>query len=134
MIEGALRAAPAFLKFARDKHGVERQAAHWEGMLKECGPHLPTETVLANLRNGNLVRSLIERVDNAYSVLEFATRQGHPVVCAIRAGRKWRRGRSAREEGDWLREPAAGISLTAVSADQIVARIDYPNGISPDSE
>ena len=133
-IDGALRIANAFLAFARDKHRVELQAAHWEGVLKQHGPHSATERVLANIRNADFVRKLAEQVENAHSVLNLATRQGHPVVYAVRADRKWIRGAGAAATGDCHREPFGGIRLTAVSADRIVARIEYPNGISPDSE
>src|SRR5262245_57894206 len=133
-IDGALRAANAFLAFARDKHRVERQAAHWERVLKQHGPHSATEQVLANLRSTDLARKLTEQVENAHSVLNLATRQGHPVVYAVRADRKWVRGAAAGAIGDCHREPFGGINLTEVSADRIVARIEYPNGISPDSE
>jgi hypothetical protein len=133
-LDGALRAANAFLAFARDKHRVERQAAHWEGILKQHGPHAATERVLANLRSTDLVRKLAEQVENAHSVLNLATKQGHPVVYAVRADRKWIRGDGAVATGDCHREPFGDIRLTAVSADRIVARIEYPNGISPDSE
>ena len=133
-IDGALRAAKAFLAFARDKHRIELLAAHWEGILKEHGSHSATERVLANLRNTALIRKLAEKVEIAHSVLNLATRQGHPVVYAVRADRKWRHGIDAVTTEDCHQEPGCGIRLTAVSADRIVARIEYSNGISPDSE
>lgn len=133
-IDGALRAANAFLAFAHDKHRVELQAAHWEGVLNQHGPHSATERVLASLRNTDLVRKLAEQVENAHSVLNLLTRQGHPVVYAVRADRKWIRGAGAIATPGCHREPFGGIRLAAVSADRIVARIEYPNGISPDSE
>lgn len=133
-IDGALRAANLFLAFARDKHRVELQATYWEGVLKQHGPHLATEQVLANLRNTDLVRKLAEQVETAHSVLNLATRQGHPVVYAVGADRKWVYGFDAVKVEDCHKEPFGGIRLTAVSADRIVARIEYPNGISPDSE
>ena len=133
-IDGALRVANAFLSFARDKHLIELQAAHWEGALKERGSHSATERVLASLRNSDLIRKLAEQVENAHSVLNLVTRQGHPVVYAVRADRKWIHGADTVTTGDCHQEPFGGIRLTAVSADRIVARIEYPNGISPDSE
>lgn len=133
-IDGALRAAKVFLAFARDKRRVELQAAHWEGILKQHGPHLATERVLANLRNADLVRELAEQVENAHSVLGMATTQGHPVVYAVRADRKWVYEEDEVATKDCHPEPFGGIRLPAVSAERIVARIEYPNGISPDSE
>jgi hypothetical protein len=134
-IDGALQAANAFLAFARDKHRVELQAAHWEGVLKQYGrPHLPTERVLANLQNADLVRKLTEQVEHAYSVLTLATKEGHPVVYAVRADLEWLREAGVRDiQGFPPLEPLGGIPLAAVSADRIVARIDYANGISPES-
>lgn len=132
-IDGALRAA-AFLDFARDEGRVELQAAHWARVLAQHGPHLATERVLANLRNVDLVRKLAEQVENARSALDRAARQGHPVVYAVRADRKWiyEDGEDAAE--DHQLEPFGGIRLSAVPADRIVGGIEYPNGISPDSE
>jgi hypothetical protein len=95
---------------------------------------LATEQVLANLRNTDLVRKLAEQVENAHSVLNLATKQGHPVVYAVRADRKWIYEDDEEATEDCHLEPFGGISLTAVSADRIMARIEYPNGISPGSE
>lgn len=133
-IDGALRASNGFLAFVRDKRSVELQAAHWEKVLKQHGPHWPTERVLSNLRNADLTRKLVEEMENAQSVLKLATNQGHPVVYAVRADRKWVYELDAINTEDCDEEPFGGISLSAVSADRIVARIEYLNGISPDSE
>lgn len=133
-IDGALRAANTFLAFARDKHRVERQAAHWERVLKQHGPHPATEEVLANLRSSDLVYKLAEQVENARSILNLATKQGHPVVYAVRADRKWIYEDDEEATEDCHMEKFGGISLPAVPADCIVARIEYPHGISPDSE
>jgi len=89
--------------------------------------------VLANLRNTDLVRKLAEQVENAYSVLNLLTRQGHSVVYAVRADRQEIHGAGAIATPGCDQEPFV-IRLAAVSADRIVARIEYPNGISPDSE
>jgi hypothetical protein len=133
-LDGALRAAYAFLAFARDKHLVERQAAHWVAVLKQHGPHAATERVLFNLRSTDLVRKLAEQVENAHSVLNLAIRDGYPVVYVVHDQRRWISGTDAVAAGDCHEEPFGGIHLTAVSSERIVARIEYPNGISPDSE
>jgi hypothetical protein len=134
-LDGALRAANAFLAFARDKHLVERQAAHWVAVLKQHGrPHAATERVLLNLRSADLVTKLAELVENAHSVLSLATRGGYPVVYAVHDERRRISGTDALATGDFQEESFGGIRLTAVSSDRIVARIEYPNGISPDSE
>jgi hypothetical protein len=133
-IDGALRAANAFVAFARAPDRVERQAAHWEAVLKQYGPHRETERILANLRNAELVRELPKQVENAYSVLSPAVKQGHPVVYAVRVDRKWVSLYHAVMTGEGHAEPFGGISQAEVTADRIVARIDYPNSISPNSE
>jgi hypothetical protein len=133
-IDGALRAGNGFMAFARNKESVERQAAHWENVLKQHGPDFLTERVLSNLRNTDLVRKLMEQVETAHTALTLATKQGHPVVYAVRADRKWVQRFDAVDSEDSHREPFGGISLSKVPTDRIVARIDFPNGISPDSE
>lgn len=138
-LDGALRAADAFLAFARDKQRVELQAAHWVAILKQHGRgHAATERVLFNLQSTDLVRKLAEQVQNAHSVLNLAIREGYPVVYAVRDERRWKQrwvsGADAVATGDGDDEPFGGIPLTAVSSDRIVARIEYPNGISPASE
>jgi hypothetical protein len=90
--------------------------------------------VLFNLQSTDLIQKLTEQVENAHSVLKFAIRDGYPVVYAVRAERRWISGADALATGDFRKEPFGGIRLTEVSSDRIVARIEYPNGISPDSE
>jgi hypothetical protein len=132
-IDGALRAAAWFLAFVRDSHRVQLQAAHWEQILKQHGSHLETEQVLANLRNSDLLCKLTEQVEKAHSVLHLATSQGFPVVYAVCADRKWIGGDDPAAAG-CHREPFGGISFPEVSADQLAARVDFPNGIAPKSE
>lgn len=133
-IDGALRAANKFLEFARDKRRVELQAAYWRRVLEQHGRDWATERVLANLQNTDLVCRLTEQVEEARSVLSLATEQGTPVVYAVRADRKWIYEDDEDTTEDYHLEPFGGIRLSAVPADRIVARIEYPNGISSDSE
>ena len=137
--DGALRAADAFLAFAWDKKRIEQYAADWTAILKQHGrPHAATERVLFNLQSTDLVRKLAEQVQNANSVLNLGIREGYPVVYAVRDERTWSQrwvsGTNAVATGDGHDEPFGGIPLTVVSSDRIVARIEYPNGISQDSE
>src|SRR5687768_12039412 len=84
-LDGALRAAAAFLAFANDKQRIELYAAHWVEVLKQHGRHhAATERVLFNLQSTELVRKLAEQVENAHSVLNLAIRDGYPVVYAVR--------------------------------------------------
>lgn len=134
-LDGGLRAAEKFLAFARDKHLLERQATHWVAVLKQHGrPHAATERVLFNLRSTGVVRKLAEQVENAHSILSLAIRDGYPVVYAVHDERSWISGTDELATGDFHKEPFGGIRLTQVSSDRIFARIEYPNGISPDSE
>lgn len=129
-IDGALRAANAFLAVARDKRHVERLVAHWEEILKKHGPHAATERVLANLRNVDLVRRLAEQVANAQVALKAVTSQGHPVIYVVRADEKWLQDCHVNALG----ETVGDTRLLTVAADRIVARIEYTNGISPETE
>ncbi|MDQ3666512.1 MAG: hypothetical protein M3410_08020 [Acidobacteriota bacterium] len=133
-MDGAIRAASAFVAFANNRDHIARQAAHWEAVLNQHGPHAPTERALFNLRNSELVRRLAEEVEISRSVLRNALTNGKPVVYAVSADEAWIRELSTNAIGDWNKEPFGGIKLTDVPANRIVARIDYPNGISPDSE
>ncbi len=133
-VDGALRAATKFLAFAHDERRVELKAAELEAVLNQHGPHRLTERVVASLRNTELVQMLANQVENARAVLNRLARQGHPIVYAVRADRNWKRGIEALTNPICHEEPCGGIELAAVSADRIVARIEYPNGISPDSE
>lgn len=133
-IDGAIRAANAFVAFANNRHHIARLAAHWEAVLNQHGPHPPTEQVLSNLRNSELVRRLAEEVEISRSVLRKALTKGKPVVYAVSADEAWLRELGANAIGDWNKEPFGGIKLTDVPANRIVARIEYPNGISPESE
>jgi hypothetical protein len=133
-IDGALRAARGFLGFVQDEQRVQLQAIHWEQVLRQHGrPHPPTEQVLANLRNSDLISKLTEQVVAAQSALLVATKQGYPVVYAVLADRKWIDGVGSPTLAG-LQEPFGGIRLTAVSPDQIVGRADFTNGIAPESE
>jgi hypothetical protein len=134
-IDGAIRAAKGFLAFARDQNRVELQAAHWGKVLDEHGYHFDTAQVLANLQNSDLVRELTAKVENAYNVLSFATGQALPVVYAVRSDQKWVTVDEIQDVYDnYKLESMGGITLQSVPADRIVARVDYPNGISPDTQ
>ena len=124
-IDGALRAEGALLSFINNTSCRERMAAHWEGVLKQHGPHPATERVLANLRDNSLIRQVCEQVEHARSVLVRAVDRGYPVVYAVRAD---------REIADSESEPFGGIRLDSISVALLEARVDYPNGISAASE
>jgi hypothetical protein len=111
-----------------------QQAAHWEAVLNLHGSHAPTEQVLSNFRNNDLVRKLAEEVEMSRSVLRTGLIDGKPVVYAVSADEAWIRELATNTIADWNNEPFGGVKLTKVPADRIVARIDYPNRISPDSE
>jgi hypothetical protein len=132
-IDGALRAAHGFLSFVRDSHRVQLQAAHWERVLMQNGPHLETEQVLANLRNADLLGKLADQVEKAHSELHAAISQGFPVVYAVRSDRKWIGPHEAASAG-CHREPFGGVRADEVLPVDLLARVDYPNGISEKSE
>lgn len=132
-IDGALRAAKTLFAFVEDKNKLQSKVAFLDTVLNQNGHHPATERVLANLRNSDLVRQLADRVQKARFALDLATSQGYPVVYAVHADQDWIRG-NATSTSDWERETFGGIGLPRVSADRIVVRVEYPNGISPDSE
>lgn len=133
-MDGAIRAANAFLEFVDSRDRIARQAAHWEAVLNQHGSHAPTEEVLSKLRNSHFVRKLAEEVGMSRSVLRSALTDGKPVVYAVSADEAWLRELTTNAIGNWNNEPFGGIKLTELPANRIVARIDYPNGISPESE
>lgn len=133
-LDGAIRAANTFLAFANDKDLVARKEAHWATVLSQNGPHAETQRVLSCLRDTSVVSGLAQEVENSLSVLKRAVQGGHPVVYAVSADQEWIRELGANAIGDWNKEPFGGIKLSMVPPDRIVARINYTNGISPESE
>jgi hypothetical protein len=127
--DGALRAATGFLGIVRDQQRVKRLQADLEQALSRHGAHPPTERVLANLRDAERVHKLAQQVEEAHRHLRAATQGAHPVVYAVIADRKWL-GDGCPPISGWHREPCGGITAREIHADQIVARVDFVNGIA----
>jgi len=122
-IDGAIKAGEAFCKFARDPAQNKAHADYWRTALEQHGPHDLTEAVVANLSNRELVDRLGDQVENAVLTLKAAMQTGHPVVYAVQFD---------PAAGEFTREASAGVRLRLVGPERIVARIDYPNGVTPD--
>jgi hypothetical protein len=127
---GAIRAAEGFLKCADDSESIDQKACDWETALRHHGGRdAATQSVIANLRNPELIRRLSVDVQAAQRVLNTALRPSHPVVYAVQADD----GTTLDESRD-RHEYMAGIVLDSVPVELIVARVDFSNGIDPDSE
>ena len=122
-IHGALRAAPLFCTFVENEFLINEKIASLKRVLKEHGEHCPTQRVIEKLSDSALLRKLQQEVDEAKTIIAQFLTHGHPVVYVVRA------------EKEWLdMETCGGILLSNVECNRIIGRIDYINGIAPESE
>jgi hypothetical protein len=108
----------------------------WEEGLKKSPGHLPTMEAVAVLSDRELLNALYCKVAAARERIEDVTKNGFPVVYAIRVepewfGNRWEKYIYDREllgnRGEELR-----CNRDRVTQDRICAKADYPNGTDGD--
>jgi hypothetical protein len=87
--------------------------------------------VLQNLENLTFVNELADKVRGAIHVLEARYLAGWPVVYMLRNLAE--DGGHPEAETAAILEPLGGLHRTHMPADRILARIDFVNGIAPNS-
>jgi hypothetical protein len=110
---------------------------HWEDGLKRSPGHQSTISAVRLLGDLSRMHALCEQVRAAREGIEAVTKDGFPVVYAIRIepewfGEEWERYICRWEEGD--RGPIELVCRRElISPDRILAKAVYPNGVA-DSE
>jgi hypothetical protein len=125
-LAGALSAGTFFCDFVVDQERVRSLANHWREILNEHGPHGPTQRVLDNLRDEQLLQRLHQEVRSAVDRLRSIVRFGHSIVYAVEVDAE------QRNPGALL--PNSEIRLNYLPPERLLGKARFLNGIAPESE
>jgi len=118
-IDGALRGGTKMCAILENTDRIQGLISDWESKLRAHGrPHLETQQVIERLRNADLLKHFVYEIRQAERALSDLLTGSHPVIYVLQA------------DPSTMDRIAGGFRVPRLPADQIIARVDYVNGIS----